>query len=133
MKICSGNKTSTVSSKISKSICIPYKSRDVFSKQCLKQLYFLFIHNYVNYTNIAWASISKSKLGRLRCCLNMPLVCVFILCHREGFSHLQDVWDILEWYGSTMLCCEYHSRCFCLVSSSPFPKMFNISFPKTKL
>ena len=42
-----------VSSKISKSIRILYKSRDVFSKQCLKQLYFLFIHNYVNYANVA--------------------------------------------------------------------------------
>ena len=34
-------------------IGILYKSRDVLSKQCLKQLYFLFIHNYVNYANIA--------------------------------------------------------------------------------
>ena len=42
-----------VSSKISKSIGILYKSRDVLSKQCLKQLYFSFIHSYVNYANIA--------------------------------------------------------------------------------
>ena len=57
-----------VSSKISKSIGILYKSRDVLSKQCLKQLYFSFIHNYVNYANIAWASTSKSKLERLYRC-----------------------------------------------------------------
>ena len=31
-------------------------------------------------------------------------VCVFILFYREGFFRLQDVWDILERYGSTMLC-----------------------------
>ena len=35
-----------VSSKISKSIVILYKSRDVLSKQCLKQLHFSFTHNY---------------------------------------------------------------------------------------
>ena len=29
--------------------------------------------------------------------------CVFILFHREGFFPLQDVCDILEGYGSTML------------------------------
>ena len=40
-------------------------------------------------------------------------VCVIMLFHREGFFRLQDVWDKLEGYGSTMLCCEYHSRCFC--------------------
>ena len=57
-----------VSSKISKSIGILYKSRDVLSKQCLKQLYFSFIHNYVNYANTAWASTSKSKLERLYRC-----------------------------------------------------------------
>ena len=42
-----------LSSKISKSIGILYKSRDVLSRQCLKQLYFSFIHSYVNYANIA--------------------------------------------------------------------------------
>ena len=137
MKICSGNKTSKWAVTFLRLYVFSYKSRDVFSskssKQFLKQLYFLFIHNYMNYTNIAWASISKSKLGRLYRCQNMLLVFVFILCHREGFSHLQDVWDILEWYGSTMLCCEYHFRFFCQVSSSSFPKMFNISLPKAKL
>ena len=57
-----------VSSKISKSIGILYKSRDVLSKQCLKQLYFSFIHNYVSYASIAWARTSKSKLERLYRC-----------------------------------------------------------------
>ena len=47
-----------VSSKISKSIDILYKSKDVLSKQYLQQLYFSFIHNYVNYENIVSASTS---------------------------------------------------------------------------
>ena len=50
-----------VSSKISKSIGILYKSRDVLSKQCLKQLYFPFIHNYVNYANIDLARYESLK------------------------------------------------------------------------
>ena len=50
-------------------------------------------------------------------------VCVFILFHREGFFRLQDVGDILEGYGSTMLCYEYHSRCFYQVPSSRYLKM----------
>ena len=51
-----------VSSKISKRIGSLYKSRDVLSQQCLKQLYFLFVHSYLNYANIAWSSAGKSKL-----------------------------------------------------------------------
>ena len=57
-----------VSSKISKSIGILYKSRDVLSKQYLKQLYVSFIHNYINHANIARTSTSKSKLERLYHC-----------------------------------------------------------------
>ena len=61
-----------VSSNISKTIGIFYKSRDVLSKQSLKQLYFSFIHNYVNYANIARASTCKSKLERIyRCHIHM--------------------------------------------------------------
>ena len=56
-----------VSSNISKSIGI-LKSRDVLRKHCLKELYFSFIHNYVNYANIARASTIKSKLERLHRC-----------------------------------------------------------------
>ena len=42
-----------VSSRMSKSIGILSKSRDVLSKESYKQLYFLFIHNYINYVNSA--------------------------------------------------------------------------------
>ena len=51
-----------VSCRISKSIGIPYKSSDVLSKQYLKQLYFLFIQIYVNYSNIIWASNTRTSL-----------------------------------------------------------------------
>ena len=51
---------------------ILYESRDLCSKQCLKQLYFLFIYNYVNYANTTWASTNKSKLEHLyRCSCNL--------------------------------------------------------------
>ena len=63
--------------KISKSIGTLYRSRSIWSKRCLKQLSFSFIHNYVNYANIAWASTSKSKLERLcRCQKHAACVCV---------------------------------------------------------
>ena len=66
------------SGKASKSIGILYKSRDISSRQCLKQLYFLFIHNYVNYANIASAITSKSKLERLYRCQKHAARVIFI-------------------------------------------------------
>ena len=74
----------TVSSKISKSIGILYKSRDVLSKQCLKQLYFSFIHNYVNYANIVWESISKSKLERIYRCQKHAARVTY---HKDRYTH----------------------------------------------
>ena len=63
-----------LSSKISKSIGILYKSRDVLSKQCLNQLYFSFIHSYVNYANIAGPAPVKVNLNVFIVVRNMLLV-----------------------------------------------------------
>ena len=54
-----------VRTKISKSIGILCKFRGIVQQRLLKQLYFSFIHCYLNYANIAWASTYKSKLGGL--------------------------------------------------------------------
>ena len=54
-----------VSRKISKSIGILYKSREIVKLPLLKQLYFSFIHCHLNSANITWASACKSKLEGL--------------------------------------------------------------------
>ena len=71
-------------SKISKSIGILHKSRNVLSKQRLNQLYFSFIHSYVNYANIAWASTSKSKLERLYRCQKHAARVIY---HKDWYTH----------------------------------------------
>ena len=54
-----------ICTKVSKSIGILYKAREILDKQSLIQLYFSFVHSYINYANIAWASTCKSKIERL--------------------------------------------------------------------
>ena len=71
-------------SQISKSIGIFYKPRDLLSKQCLKQLYFSFIHCYVNSANIAWASTSKSKLERLYRCQKYAATVIY---HKDWYTY----------------------------------------------
>ena len=56
---------SCIEKKISKNLGILYKARFVLNEKCSKQLYFAFIHSYLNYGNIAWASTSKTKLATL--------------------------------------------------------------------
>ena len=44
-----------------------YRSGNILSKRFKKQFYFLFIHSYLNYANIAWASTNKSNLISFYC------------------------------------------------------------------
>ena len=48
--------------KISKSIGIMYRYRNILIKRVIKQLYFSFIHSYSNYANIACAITNQSHL-----------------------------------------------------------------------
>ena len=45
-----------INSKVSKNIGLLYKARLFLNIYNLKQLYFSFVHSYLNYANIAWAS-----------------------------------------------------------------------------
>ena len=57
---------------------------NVLSKQCLNQLYFSFIHSYVNYGNIVWTSTSKRKLERLYCCQKHAARVIY---HKDRYTH----------------------------------------------
>ena len=80
-------------SQISKSIGIFYKYRDVLSKQCLRQLYFSFIHSYVNYANITWASTSKSKLERLYRCQKHAACVIY---HKDWYTHASPLLNYMK-------------------------------------
>ena len=75
-----------VSTKILKSIGILYQSRGIVKQPLLKQLYFSFIHCHLSYTNIAWASIYKSKLEGF-CCHQKHVA--RIINFKDRFTHAQ--------------------------------------------
>ena len=54
-----------VENKISKNIGLLYKAKYLLNKHCVKSIYFAFIHTYVNYANIAWASTYHSKIRNI--------------------------------------------------------------------
>ena len=57
-----------IENKISKNIGLLYKAKFLLNQKSLKSIYFSFIHSYVNYANIAWASTNQTKLQkRFRC------------------------------------------------------------------
>ena len=54
-----------VRSKVFKSIGILYRTRDFIDKRNLYKLYYAFIHSYLNYGCMAWASTNRTKLKSL--------------------------------------------------------------------
>ena len=54
-----------VENKISNNIGILYRALLYLGKESLKSINFSFIHRYISYCNIAWASTSKAKLIRI--------------------------------------------------------------------
>ena len=54
-----------IENKISKNVGILYKAKYTINQHGLKSLYYSFIHSYLNYGNIVWASTNKTRLKRI--------------------------------------------------------------------
>ena len=59
------NHIELIENKISKNLGVLYKTKYLLSQKCMINIYFSFIHSYINYANIAWSSTNRSKLSKL--------------------------------------------------------------------
>ena len=55
----------TVENKIAKNIGLLYRVSQFLNEDSLKTVYFLYIHSYLNYANIAWVSTYATNLKRV--------------------------------------------------------------------
>ena len=55
----------TVESKIVKNIGLLHRVRQLLNEASLKTICFSYMHSYLNYENIAWASINVAKLNKI--------------------------------------------------------------------
>ena len=55
----------TVETKLGKNIGLLYRAKPLIEEKSLKSIYFAYIHTYLNYDNIAWASTYKTKLDTI--------------------------------------------------------------------
>ena len=70
--------------KISKNIGILSRPSHYLDKKSLENIYFFFIHNYVNYCDIAWASTTRTKLNKT---LKKQKHGVHIIYNKDKFTH----------------------------------------------
>ena len=52
----------TAENKIAKNIGLLYRAKYLLNESSLKCMYFVYIHSYLNYANITWASSYRTKL-----------------------------------------------------------------------
>ena len=55
----------TVKNKLSKNLGLLHKAKNYLNKKSMVSLYYSFIHSFLNDRNIAWCSISMTKLKQL--------------------------------------------------------------------
>ena len=54
-----------VENKLSKNIGLLFKSKQLLDNESLESIYLSYIHSYLNYANIAWASTNPTKLKKI--------------------------------------------------------------------
>ena len=63
--------------KLAKQLGLLYKAKPFLNRKSMINLYFSFIHTYINYGNIAWASTTKTKLKKIYSQQNQAIKTVF--------------------------------------------------------
>ena len=89
--------------KISKNIGILYKAKPFLTKECMLSLYYSYIHPYINYGNIAWASIYKTNLQKVHRLQKRAIRLVF---NKNRFDHTRELFrsnNILNTYQVNIL------------------------------
>ena len=54
-----------IENKISKNLGILHQTKSLLNQKSRKNIYFSFMHSYINYGNIAWGISSKAKLREI--------------------------------------------------------------------
>ena len=74
----------SVSNKISRSIGIFYKLKNIVNHSCLKTLYYSFVHPYLLYGLIVWGSTFTTHLNPL---IVLQKRCIRLVCNAPYLSH----------------------------------------------
>ena len=92
-----------IENKISKSLGMLYKAKFMLNQNCLKSIYFSFIHCHLSYANIVWASTNPRKLKKLS---NQQKHAARIICNEDRLSHAKPLMEkpnILNIYQSNII------------------------------
>ena len=82
-----------IENKVSKNVGILYKASKLINSKCLRSIYFCFIHSYINFANIAWASTNKTNLKKL---FGKQKQAAPIIFNQDRFTHARPLLKTLN-------------------------------------
>ena len=82
-----------IENKVSKNVGILYKASKLINSKCLRSIYFSFIHSYINFANIAWASTNKTNLKKL---FGKQKQAAPIIFNQDRFTHARPLLKTLN-------------------------------------
>ena len=74
--------------KIAKSVGLIYKAKPFLDKGSILSLYFSYIHSYINYANLAWASTHKTNLKKIH---SQQKHALRILYNKDRYYHTKEL------------------------------------------
>ena len=119
----------TVENKISKNIGLLYRAKQFLDTNSIKSLYFSYIHSYLNYANIAWASTQKTKLNRIYI---KQKHAVRIIFNKDKLSHSRPLLKTLNALNIYQLNIYQNLSFMHRLNNNNIPKIFTESIEKPK-
>ena len=89
--------------KIAKSIGLMYKAKPFLDKDSLLSLYFSYIHSYISYANLAWASTNKNNFKKIHSQQKHALRVVY---DKDRYCHMKELFrssNVLNVYKLNVL------------------------------
>ena len=79
--------------KIAKNIGLLYRAKPFLGKHSLLTLYYSYIHTYLNYANLTWASTNRTNLKKL---LSQQKHAIRIVDNKTRFEHTKELFNSLK-------------------------------------
>ena len=108
--------------KLARNIGLLYRTKPYLDETSLKSIHFSYIHSYIKYANIAWASTRVTKLKPL---LSKQKQAVRIVFNEGRLSHLKPLFKILNALNVYNINLYQHLNFLYRLGNSDIPAIFN--------
>ena len=116
-----------IEKKLAKNIGLLYRARQFLDKESLKTIYFSYIHSYLNYANIAWASTYFTKLKTIH---YQQKHAARIIFDEDILTHSRPLLRSLNALNIYQINLYQHANFMYKFQKCQAPKIFNMAFEK---